>query len=246
MSFMKTASASESLNLIERIKPMYIMNKTIKYPCTGYYPTANDVRFEGIEGVTLPLTGTITLVSEDNDQVLAIQDCADYSRQIYEGGVLVLTNEPEPVAPTAEELIEQAREAALACIKGKCSAAIVSGITVGGKHYRLNEDDQTAVNAAVALVAAGEAAVPFAADDGVTSMYTAEEVKAVAKAAYGWVLANRKYNATLNVWIARETNTETLAGIGYGSRLPDDLMTTLAADLSAAGIGTSALTAQLT
>ena len=32
---------------------MYITNKTIKYPCTGYFPTANDARFKGVEGLTL-------------------------------------------------------------------------------------------------------------------------------------------------------------------------------------------------
>jgi len=225
---------------------MIITNNSIKYPCVGYYATNSSVAFVGIEGVSIPLTGLINLVSEDSNEVLAIQDCSDYIRQTYDNGVLILTNEPEPIAPTAEELLEEARAAALARIKGKCSAAIVSGITVGGKHYRLNDDDQTAINAAVALVAAGETSVPFAADDGVTSMYTAEEVKAVAKAAYGWVLANRKYNASLNVWIVRETNTETLAGIGYSSALPADLTAILTAQLTAAGIDTTALSEMLT
>ena len=58
---------------------MYIANKTIKYPCTGYETTKESVSFPGVEGVTLPLTGTITLVSEDGDRVLAIQDCAAIS-----------------------------------------------------------------------------------------------------------------------------------------------------------------------
>lgn len=76
---------------------MYITNKAKKYPCTGYHPASNVVRFSGVEGVTLPLTGSIQLISEDNDLILAIQDCGDYARQVYEGNVLTLTNEPEPV-----------------------------------------------------------------------------------------------------------------------------------------------------
>lgn len=207
------------------------------YPCTGYYPTAQDVRFEGVEGLTPPLTGSITLVSEDNGLILAVQDCGDYARQVYAHNVLTLTNEPEPPAPTAEELLAAARAEALARIKGKCSAAIMSGVTVGGKHYRLNEDDQTAINAAVALVAAGETQIPFAADDGATSMYTAEAVKEVAQTAYKWVLANRKYNAALYAWITRETDTAVLGGIHYGAALPEDLT----AALTAAGIDVGAL-----
>ncbi|NLH00423.1 MAG: hypothetical protein GX488_00735 [Clostridiales bacterium] len=211
------------------------------YPCTGYYPTAQDVRFEGVEGLTPPLTGSITLVSEDNGLILAVQDCGDYARQTYAEGMLTLTNEPEPPAPTAEELLATARAEAYGRIKGKCSAAIMSGVTVGDKHYRLNEDDQTAINAAVALVAAGETQIPFAADDGVTSMYTAEAVKEVAQTAYKWVLANRKYNAALYAWITRETDTAVLAAINYGSALPDDLAAALTAQLTAAGIDSGAL-----
>jgi len=72
---------------------MYITNKTKKYPCTGYWPRPDVVMFSGVEGVTLPISGEIRLISEDNDLILAIQDCRDYARQIYEGGVLTLTND---------------------------------------------------------------------------------------------------------------------------------------------------------
>ncbi len=72
---------------------MYIINKTKKYPCTGYHPGAQDVRFD-VEGVTLPISGMVTLSDEDAFELAAI-DCGDYARQTYVDGVLTLTNEPE-------------------------------------------------------------------------------------------------------------------------------------------------------
>lgn len=82
---------------------MYIQNKTKKYLCAGYFSTPQTVSFTGVERLTLPISGEIKLVSEDNDLVLATQDCGDYARQVYENGVLTLTNEAEPVPePTPE------------------------------------------------------------------------------------------------------------------------------------------------
>lgn len=85
---------------------MYIANKTNKYPCSGFFSGASTVRFAGIEGLTLPISGEIKLISEDDDFELATVYCGDYARQTYENGVLTLTNEPIPVIipPTEEEL----------------------------------------------------------------------------------------------------------------------------------------------
>lgn len=225
---------------------MQITNKTKKYPCTGYFPTAKDVRFAGAEGLTLPILGEIKLISEDNNLILAIQDCADYARQTYIDGVLTLTNEPEPAAPTSEELLDAARAAALARIEGKCSAAIESGITLDGKHYRLNDNDQKGINAAVALANAGVTEIPFAADGEALTMYSVAQILAVGVAAYKWVLAHKQYRALLEVWRQRETDLTVLGTIDYGKTLPDDLMQTLTADLTAAGIDAAALAAMLT
>ncbi len=226
---------------------MYIQINGKEFSCTDYQNGHGLASFSGVEGLTLPVSGEIKLISEDGDGGLELTkvDCGNYARQVYEGGVLTLTNEPEPPAPTAEELLEAARAAALARISGKCSAAIESGVTVGGKSYRLNEYDQTAINAALALVAAGETQIPFAAEDGATSLYTPAAVKAVAKAAYGWVLANRKYNAALYAWIEAETDGEVLAVIDYGSALPAVYMQALASELTAAGIDAGTMAAML-
>ena len=80
---------------------MYITNKTKKYPCSGYLPTADAVSFFGVEGVTLPLAGDIELVSDCDNLLLAVQNCGEYARQTFTDGVLLLTNEPE-TAPQPE------------------------------------------------------------------------------------------------------------------------------------------------
>ena len=76
---------------------MYITNNAKQYPCTGYTVTSKTACFIGVKNVTLPLSGTIQLVSEDADFELSVQVCEDYARQTYENGVLTLTNEPEPI-----------------------------------------------------------------------------------------------------------------------------------------------------
>ena len=105
---------------------MFIQIDDKKYPCTWYAPTSETAVFTGIEGLTLPVTGTVWLyqdADEDGNAVLlAEQDCGGYSRQTYEDNILTLTNEPEAAAPTIDEL----RAAALGRIEGKCSAAIMA------------------------------------------------------------------------------------------------------------------------
>ena len=221
---------------------MYIANEANTYPCTGYYPTANDVRFAGVEGITLPVSGEIRLVSEDNNLILAIQDCGDYARQTFVDGVLTLTNEPEPAVPTGEELRAAAKER----ISGKCSEAIMSGVTVGEKHYSLSALDQISLNAAVALATAEGATIPYAADDEALTLYTAAQIKAISKAAYDWGVANRTYNGLLDFWRQCEGNAAKLQGMHYGSKLPAALMASLTADLTSAGIDAAAFVAALT
>ena len=160
--------------------------------------------------------------------------------------ITTLTAGTELGVPTEAELLETARAAALEHISGKCSAAIYSGVTVNGKHYRLQETDQLSLNAAIGLATARGTSISYAADGEAATGMTAAELAAVGKAAYDWGYVCRNYYALLKVWIARETDRTVLAGIDFGKALPDDLMTELGKELSGKGLDITKYTAALT
>ena len=211
---------------------MYIANKTKTYPCAGYFPQKNSVSFSGVEGLTLPVSGEIRLVSEDNDLILAIQDCGDYARQTYADGGLTLTNEPEAAAPTIEEL----RAAKLRELDGSCSGVIYRGVTIGGKHYSLMPTAQSNLKAAADKARTGATTILYAADGEELTAYSAEDILVIAQAADDWGSVNFGYYGKLKKWIAIETDVSVLEDIHYGSTLPMDLMLELATTLAEVGI----------
>ena len=222
---------------------MYIANKANTYPCTGYYPTAKDVRFAGVEGITLPLSGEIRLVSEDNNLILAIQDCGDYARQSFVDGVLTLTNEPEPAAPTIEEL----RALALFRINGKCEAAIVADLTVNGIVYPMTRGTaQDDLARAVARANAGDATIPYGPHGQFASLYIPARVLAIDKAFYERCIVNRTYYGLLQAWIGVETRAAKLQAVDYGSALPSAYTALLTEQMTAVGIDASEFVANLT
>lgn len=86
---------------------MYITINSIRYPCTGYAHRGDAVTFNGVEVVELPVTGAVTLCTDDGFE-LAVQNAGDYARQTLSGGVLTLTNlpEPEPAPEPPEPIID--------------------------------------------------------------------------------------------------------------------------------------------
>ena len=209
---------------------MYITNKTKQYACTGYYPTAQDVRFV-VEGVALPLTGEITLC-DHSDFVLATQDCADYARQSYEGGTLILTNEPIPTPPTIDEL----RTAKLKSLEGYCSGAIYNGVDIGAHHYSFTQTAQGNIKGMLIEAQSGKTVFLYCADNEPLTAYTAEQIKAIAQVMGEWINVNTVYYELLKKWVGRETDEAVVKSIHYGSALPSDLMTELATKLASVGI----------
>lgn len=74
---------------------MYITINKVRHPCTGYAPNGDTVTFSGVEGLELPVRGTVTLYADDGFE-LAVQEAEDYARQVLNGNVLTMTNLPEP------------------------------------------------------------------------------------------------------------------------------------------------------
>ena len=81
---------------------MYILYKETKYNCECHPSTT--MIYRGLpEDFPVPVEGIIALCADDGF-VMRVDNPADYLRQIFEDGVLTLTNVPEPVEP--EEPIE--------------------------------------------------------------------------------------------------------------------------------------------
>ena len=139
------------------------------------------------------------------------------------------------------EYISVARNAALERISGKCSAAIYTGVTVDGKHYTLNKNEQDALAIAQAKVDKGATSVIYG--DGLTDAAT---ITALSHAAYEWGVVCTTYYAYLKQYIAVEIDTNKLAVIDFGKALPGSYMQQLTALLSSAGIDITKYTAALT
>lgn len=157
---------------------------------------------------------------------------------LYENGVF---SEPPVVESTAPPVIyptpvEDLRNYAMQRINGKCSSTIYSGVTVGDKHYRLTPTAQGNLKTALDKITSGAASVIYAADNEEPTLHTAAQITAINNAAYEWGIVNTTYYGKLQKWIARETDTEALASIDYGSQLPTDLMQELTDLLTSAGI----------
>lgn len=92
---------------------MYLNYKETKYPCTA--SVGDTMRYYGLpEDFPAPVDAEIILCADD-DFELRRDNPADYLRQTFEGGVLTLTNTPEPepvepenpgeIEPTADEVL---------------------------------------------------------------------------------------------------------------------------------------------
>lgn len=83
---------------------MYIKYNETNYPCKC--KTSPDLRYIGLpDDFPAPVSGTIHLYSDDGF-LMRSDNAEDYLRQTFEGGVLTLTNTPEPQPVEPEEVPE--------------------------------------------------------------------------------------------------------------------------------------------
>ena len=90
---------------------MYIAYNGTNYPCKCRPSTT--MVYSGLpDDFPAPVSGKIALCADDGF-VMRADKVEDYLRQTFDGGVLTLTNEPEPVEPITPELTpaEQREEA---------------------------------------------------------------------------------------------------------------------------------------
>lgn len=89
---------------------MYIAYNGVNYPCQCR-PSATMV-YRGLpDDFPAPVTGEIVLCADDGF-IMRTDNADEYLRQTFEGGVLTLTNAPEPVPvepvedePTTDEVL---------------------------------------------------------------------------------------------------------------------------------------------
>lgn len=208
-----------------------------QYPCTGInnIEYTGELALYGVTGLSLPISGTVKLTTELEDKPFVLREIntADYAFMYLDGDVLTLSN-TERVMPV--KTLEDYRAEALRRIDGKCSGAIISGVTVGDKHYSLSLVAQQNLKTAQDKIIAGAASVIFSADGEEPTLHTAAQITAIGDAAYEWGVVNTSYYAKLQKWIAQETDTSILSSIDYGAALPGALMQELATLLGSAGI----------
>ena len=139
---------------------------------------------------------------------------------------------PDPVS------LEDKRAAKHAEISAASEAAIYAGMDVettqGTEHFSLTEKDQINLTTAKNAVEKGAATYPYHADDEMCRIFTAAEINAIAQASIAHKIYHTTYCNHLFQWIRRAGAAE-LAGITYGSELPDDLAAHMQEILTQAG-----------
>lgn len=79
---------------------MYINYNGTKYSC--FCRPASTMTYKGLpDDFPAPVDGEIQLCADDGF-IMRVDNSGDYLRQIFEDGVLTLTNVPEPVEPEPE------------------------------------------------------------------------------------------------------------------------------------------------
>lgn len=154
--------------------------------------------------------------------------------------------EPEPIAPTIEEV----RAEKLNEMSSICEQVIYSGVDVklstGEKHFSLEVADQSNIDGIFNAVVWGATEYPYHADGEPCAMYSAADIMTLYVAYKSFVTKQTTYCNALRQWIKRVDDKETLKAIEYGANLPDDLEAGVKKILNAAQQQVQSIIAKLT
>ncbi len=108
-----------------------------------------------------------------------------------------------------------------------CQQLIYAGIDVelstGTEHFSLTTHDQTNIDSMFTAVTLGATQYPYHSDGNQCVLYSAADIVTLYVAYKSFVTQQTTYCNFLKIWLNRETDKTVLAGIVYGSQLPDDL-----------------------
>lgn len=148
----------------------------------------------------------------------------------------------EDLKTLAEKKVEMANST--------CEALIYAGIDVelsgGTEHFALEPNDQTNIDSMFTAITLGATQYPYHADGSQCKMYVAADIMTLYVAYKSFVTYQTTYNNFLKIWINREMDKNALAGITYGSTLPEDLLTQMQEIIAAAQAEIESVVAKLT
>lgn len=131
-----------------------------------------------------------------------------------------------------------------------CQSLIYAGIDVeltkGTEHFALEPNDQTNIDSMLTAVTLGATEYPYHSDGNQCTLYSAADILTLYVAYKSFVTTQTTYCNFLKIWINRETDKSVLAGIVYGSELPDDLAAQMAAILESAAAQIQSIVGSMT
>ena len=104
---------------------MYLVINNQNYPLHRRKLTAKSVTYYGMTEMPETVSGTITMYRDDGFE-MSVDDADSYARQVKNGTVLTLTNEPEPPEPQISD------DEAIAIITDTLTNSEALNIIIGG------------------------------------------------------------------------------------------------------------------
>lgn len=122
--------------------------------------------------------------------------------------------------------LEQIRTLKKSEISDACEQTIYNGVDVemstGTQHFSLTEKDQINIFGLQATIESGETQIEYHSDGNPCIYYSVEDIQKLIAAAMGFVKYNTTYCNSLNVWISKETNAQTISEMYYGMEIPEE------------------------
>lgn len=120
--------------------------------------------------------------------------------------------------------LEQIRTLKKNEISEACEQTIYNGVDVemstGTQHFSLTEKDQINIFGLQATIESGETQIEYHSDGNPCIYYSVEDIQKLIASAMGFVKYNTTYCNSLNVWISKETNAQTISEMYYGMEIP--------------------------
>ena len=203
---------------------MYIKIGDISYTC-GRPSFSASLRWPGVQGLELPISEIIQTCRDDGF-VMREDDPANWERQTYEGGVLTLTNAPEP----GPEDLEVIKESKISALSAMCEATIYAGMDIelpDGRmeHFNYNDHDQMNIKEMFDAARMGATEWPYQAEDGSCRAYTAAEIFVIYPTLAGMKTATLTYYHSLEDMVNAAETTKAVEAITWGQPLEGEYLT---------------------
>lgn len=117
-------------------------------------------------------------------------------------------------------------------IKNGCDVTLSDGKT---GHISLTDEDQINLTTAVGAINQGAKSYPYHLDGQLCTIYSAEDILTMGKAATAHKLYHTTYYNHLAAWVRRCETEKEVESIEYGAELPDDLKANMNSIIQAMG-----------